>query len=203
MYIPHAFRWEDGAGKIAFMQRYSFATLVTCVNERPVATQLPFMVYEKEQQLWLSSHLAAANEQAAHLAGQTALVIFSQPHAYISPIHYNKRESVPTWDYLAVHAYGEARIITEEAGKMAVLEKMIDCYDQPYREQWNTLPDKFKTGMLNELTAFEIAVTELQGQQKLSQNKTTEERSRIITHLEHSSDSTEQELAGYIRNIPS
>ncbi|WP_257088050.1 FMN-binding negative transcriptional regulator [Sphingobacterium sp. E70] len=53
------------------------------------------------------------------------MVIFSEPHAYISPMHYDKEESVPTWDYIAVHAYGTARIINNEDEKTEVLEQMI------------------------------------------------------------------------------
>lgn len=142
------------------------------------------------------------NEQAKYIETNTSLVIFSEPHAYISPKHYDKRESVPTWDYIAIHAYGRARIIEDEMAKLKGLEQMIHFYEQDYMEQWQGLSDKFKMGMMQGIVAFEIEVTDLQGQQKLSQNKTVKERERIIQQLEKSTDSVQKDLAPFIRNLP-
>ncbi|NII28545.1 FMN-binding negative transcriptional regulator [Pseudoflavitalea sp. X16] len=201
MFIPNAFKFEDTAGKIAFMKRYSFATIVTCKDQMPIATQLPFVVDESAGSLRLCAHLAAANEQAKYIETNTSLVIFSEPHAYISPKHYDKRESVPTWDYIAIHAYGRARIIEDEMAKLKALEQMIHFYEQDYMEQWQGLSDKFKKGMMQGIVAFEIEVTDLQGQQKLSQNKTVKEREKIIQQLEKSTDSVQKDLAPFIRNL--
>ncbi|MCH5720029.1 FMN-binding negative transcriptional regulator [Niabella hibiscisoli] len=129
------------------------------------------------------------------------LFFFSEPHAYISPAHYDKKESVPTWDYVAVHAYGTAKIIEEEQEKMQLLEQMIGFYEPGYQEQWNSLTDKFKSGMLKGIVAFEIEVTELQGQKKLSQNKTSVERQRIVAQLQQSNQGVERDIAGYINEL--
>lgn len=200
MYIPKAFEFKNTADKIAFMRRYSFATIITCIDNIPVATQLPFIIDDSSGKLLLRSHFAMANEQAHHIEDNTSLVIFSEPHAYISPSHYDKRESVPTWDYIAVHAYGKARLLEDEASKLQVLEQMITFYERGYMEQWNSLPDKFKTGMMRGIAAFELEVSDLQGQKKLSQNKTEAERERIIHHLEENGDNTAKDLAIYIKN---
>jgi transcriptional regulator len=130
-----------------------------------------------------------------------SLIIFSEPHAYISPKHYDKRESVPTWDYIAIHAYGKARIIDDEQSKLKALEQMIDFYEQHYMTQWQGLSEKYKTGVMRGIVAFEIEVTDLQGQQKLSQNKSAIERERIIQHLEQNGDSMEKDLVPFIRNL--
>lgn len=183
------------------MKQYSFATIISSVNARPVATHLPFTMDDSSGKLLLLSHFAKANPQAAAVAGQVSLVIFSEPHAYISPTHYDKNESVPTWDYIAVHAYGTARLLEEDAQKLALLERTIDYYEKSYRAQWDSLSDKFKTGMIQGIVAFELEVTELQGQHKLSQNKTNEERRRIITQLEQSNSGTERDLALYIKKL--
>ena len=107
------------------MKQYSFATIVTMNGNIPVATQLPFHISDSAEKLLLSSHFALANEQAKYIGDNTSLVIFSEPHAYISPVHYDKKESVPTWDYMAVHAYGKAKIVTDENEVIKVLERMI------------------------------------------------------------------------------
>lgn len=201
MYIPNAFKFENLADKIAFMKRYSFATIVTCKDQIPIATQLPFVVNDGSGGLSLSGHFAIANEQAKYIEANTSLVIFAEPHAYISPKHYNKKESVPTWDYISIHAYGRAKIIKEEASKLKALEQMITFYEQSYMEQWQDLSEKFKKGMMQGIVAFEMEVTSLQGQQKLSQNKMEEERERIIQHLEKGTNNMEKELAPFIRNL--
>ncbi len=183
------------------MKQYSFATIITVKDHIPLATQLPFVVDDRSGKLVLSSHFALANEQAKYIEANTSLVIFTEPHAYISPVHYDKRESVPTWNYMAVHAYGKAKITGDEAAKIRLLEQMIQFYEKDYLQQWSSLSDKFKTGMMKGIVAFELEVTDLQGQKKLSQNKTEAERKRIVEHLEKSENTVEKGIADYIRKL--
>ncbi|WP_316748628.1 FMN-binding negative transcriptional regulator [Pedobacter gandavensis] len=201
MYIPKQFGFEEKAEKIAFMKQYSFATIVTDKDGLPIATQLPFIITDSNGDLVLTAHFALANEQAKYIGENTSLVIFSAPHAYISPVHYDKVESVPTWDYVTVHAYGKAKIVQEEAAKMKALEHMILFYEPGYLEQWDSLSDKFKKGMIRGIVAFDLKVNDLQAQKKISQNKTEIERRRIADHLEKSEDSAEKAIADYIRKI--
>ncbi|WPR76252.1 FMN-binding negative transcriptional regulator [Algoriphagus sp. NG3] len=201
MYTPNHFRFKDNAEKIAFMKQYSFATIITVKENLPIATQLPFFIDNSSDRLILSSHFAVANEQSRYIEANTSLVIFTEPHAYISPVHYDKRESVPTWDYIAVHAYGKAKVVVEEAAKIKALEQMIKFYEKDYLRQWDSLPDKFKKGMMRGIVAFELEITELQGQKKLSQNKTEVERKRIMEHLEKSENTTEKEIADCMKKM--
>ncbi len=186
---------------VAFMKKYSFATIVTMKDNIPVATQLPFWIDDSDSGLRLISHFALANEQAKYIEENTSLVIFSEPHAYISPAHYDKKESVPTWDYMAVHAYGKAKIIAGENAVAGVLEQMIRFYEPGYLQQWESLTDKYKKGMMKGIVAFEIEVVDLQGQKKLSQNKTAAERQRISEHLEKSENTVETAIAQHIREL--
>lgn len=201
MYIPHHFKFEDEKEIIAFMKQYSFATIITVNGDIPVATQLPFFIDDSTDRLVLSSHFAIANEQTKYIEENISLVIFSEPHAYISPTHYDKLESVPTWDYIAVHAYGKAKIIKDEVAKLKALEQMIQFYEKDYLGQWASLSDKFKNGMMRGIVAFELEVTDLQGQKKLSQNKTETERQRIIKQFENSSNTVERDIASYIKDL--
>jgi len=200
MYIPRTFEFDNPAEKIAFMKQYSFAVIITSRDNIPVATHLPFFIDDSSGKLILSSHFARANEQAGYIENNTSLIIFSEPHAYISPAHYNKHESVPTWDYISVHAYGTAKILESEESKLRVLQEMITFYDKNYIAQWNSLSDKFKINMMKGIVAFEIEVTDLQGQKKLSQNKSAGEREKIVEHLEKSKDGVENTLGRYIKN---
>lgn len=184
---------------VAFMKQYSFATIVTQKDQVPVATQLPFVVDDSTGKLVLKAHFAAANEQAKYIAQNTSLVIFAEPHAYISPVDYDKKESVPTWNYIAVHAYGKATILTDEMAVGKAMEQMIMQYEPGYLAQWNGLSDKYKTGMMKGVVAFEIEVTDLQGQKKVSQNKSAGERERISGRLENSGDALAAAIAREMR----
>ena len=201
MYIPKSFQFSEEEDKISFIKHYSFAPLITVKNGIPIATQLPFVVTQRKDKIILSSHFSIANEQIHHLTDNTHLVLFSEPHAYISPKHYDKIESVPTWDYIAVHAYGKAVIINGVNEKIRLLEEMIQYYEPEYREQWNGLSDEFKTSMIKGIVAFEIEVTELQGQMKLSQNKNINERQRITETLDKSIHGVEKELSYYMKKL--
>ncbi|PTS94494.1 FMN-binding negative transcriptional regulator [Pedobacter sp. HMWF019] len=200
MYIPAQFKFKDQQQVIDFMQRYSFATLVTAKDQLPIATHLPFHIELREHTVVLSSHFAKANPQAQELIDRPALVIFNEPHAYIAPRNYDKQENVPTWNYISVHAYGKATILHEEIQQLELMEKMISTYDKDYLEQWASLSNSFKLKMLKGIVAFEITVNDLQAQQKLSQNKTENERKKIINDLKNSKHSTDQDLAGYMKH---
>ncbi|TDQ25623.1 FMN-binding negative transcriptional regulator [Tenacibaculum caenipelagi] len=200
MHIPSIFKFEDDKEKIAFMKKYSFATIITNKGSVPIATQLPFVVKEDSGKLVLSGHFGVANEQVKFIENNTSLVIFTEPHAYISPVHYEKNKNVPTWDYISVHAYGEAKVIHDNEKKLSAIEEMINFYEKDYQKQWSGLPEGYKNGMLRGIVAFELEVTELQGQQKLSQNRTEKEIERITEHLENSEVGTEKDLAQYIKS---
>lgn len=201
MYIPSFNSFTDRQEAINFMERYSFATIVTDVNGIPEATHLPFLVKQENDKLFLLSHFAKANPQSAQVFDKMSLVIFTEPHAYISPKHYEKEENVPTWNYIAVHAYGKARIIEDEDKKAELLKHTIEYYDTGYLQQWEKLSDHFKSKMMKGIVAFEIEVTDLQAKKKLSQNRTEKEKENIIHSLEQSIDTNEREIAEYMKKL--
>lgn len=183
---------------ICFMQRYSFATIITASDNRPMATHLPFVVVEMGEDIVLRAHFANANPQWQTISDQQVLVIFSEPHAYISPQLYDSPINVPTWNYLAVHAYGQGRLVVAESETLAILEQTIHYYEADYKKQWDTLPDDYKKRLQNGIVAFEIIVKDLQGKKKISQNKTVAERQRIAAVLSESLHSHEQDLGAYM-----
>lgn len=198
MYIPQDNQMLDRAEIIEFMRRFSFATIITFDEQKPIATHLPFLVEEREQQLVLISHLALENEQWKTFAEQTCLVIFSEPHAYISPSLYDKELNVPTWNYLAVHAYGKAKIIEDASQIRSILNQTVHHYEEAYVAQWNRLPEEYKTRLSKGIVAFEMKVTDLQAKKKISQNKTTAEQNRITDYLSKSENSAEKLIGAYM-----
>ena len=199
MYIPKNFLATDQAEIVAFMQRHSFATIVTAQAGGPVAAHLPFVVTAHRGTVRLASHFARANPQWQEVEAGPVLVIFSEPHAYISPKHYDQALSVPTWNYVAVHAYGQARVISDVARTLDVLETTIFTYEPDYQQQWAQMPAEYKAKMAQGVVAFDITVTDLQAKKKLSQNKSVVEQQRIIAALAQSEDGAARELASYMR----
>src|SRR5690606_5706838 len=108
MYSPAAFQVENRETLIDFMRQHNFATIITQADGVPHATQMPVIFREDGGSHGkLVSHLARANPQWRHLenAGEI-LVLFTGPHAYISPAWYTTTPAVPTWNYTAVQVYG-------------------------------------------------------------------------------------------------
>ncbi|MEO6330539.1 MAG: FMN-binding negative transcriptional regulator [Ginsengibacter sp.] len=201
MYIPTINSLTDRDEIVAFMKQFSFATIITSRHNLPVATHLPFLVTTKDNNIILISHFAKANQHWAEIENNKALIIFSEPHAYISPKNYDKELNVPTWNYISIHAYGHGKLITETDKVFKVLEATINNYESSYKHQWETLPEDYKLKMLKGIVAFEIVVTDLQAKKKLSQNRTVGEQQKIITSLLKSTDSNEQLIAGYMMKL--
>src|SRR5689334_19249356 len=104
MYIPKYYKIEDVKEMVDFMKIYNFATIITSENDIPLATHLPFVIETREDKIVLVSHFAKANKQFENIERKNTLVIFTEPHAYISPSHYEKDLNVPTWNYVSIHA---------------------------------------------------------------------------------------------------
>lgn len=186
MYIPRLNQMADIDTMIAFMEKNNFAILISAVDSVPMATQLPFTITGSGDNLRLRCHFAKANPHWKSISQGEILVVFSGPHAYISPTHYDAFESVPTWNYMTVHAHGKARLIdfsAEPEALEAMLIEMIDAHEPNYKNQWDQLSQRYKDGMKQGIVGVEIDVTRLEGKAKLSQNKTFPEQERIAESL--------------------
>jgi transcriptional regulator len=195
MYIPKHYLTTDKEEILNFIKTYSFATIITVQDNFPTATHLPFVISETEEEIILTSHFAKANSQWTQITDNNILVIFTEPHAYISPKHYDSEINVPTWNYIAIHVYGKGKIITEQDKSFAVLDTMINNFEKEYKTQWNKLPINYKTKMLAGIITFQIVVTDIQAKKKLSQNKKETERQKIISAFEKSYDGNEKTIA--------
>ncbi|MCW5880542.1 MAG: GNAT family N-acetyltransferase [Anaerolineae bacterium] len=204
MYVPPAFREDDVDILVAFMRAHSFISLVSVLDGAPVASHIPIVVDAAEGQVSLSGHLAKANPQWRAFDGRASLAIFSGPHAYISPSLYEKRESVPTWNYIAAHATGVPRIVTradDPAAIEAMLAAMIQQYEAAYQIQWDSLPATFRDSMLKGIVAFTMPVTRLEGKYKLSQNRSPADQRNVATALLASDDPTVAGVGAAMRRI--
>ena len=200
MYIPKINLATDQEEIIAFMKRFSFATIITSKDNIPTATHLPFIISIKEDQIVLTSHFAKANDHWKDIETNNILVIFTEPHAYISTKHYDKELNVPTWNYISVHAYGKGKLITESEIVYRILENTIENYETEFLKQWNGFSTEYKSKMANGIVAFEIIVYDLRAKNKLSQNRSATEKQKIIDTLKISNDTNEQLIADYMKH---
>lgn len=201
MYVPKHFEESDKKTLLKFMREFNFATLVNFSKNKPWATHLPFIVLEDGDEIILKAHMAKANPQWKNMQKpDEVLVIFQEPHAYISPSLYENKVSVPTWNYIAVHAYGVPHLYSTTEEKITLLELSFQHFESKFKEQWDTLPDDYRNDLLSGIVAFEIKVTNLDGKFKLSQNRTEGDRERIISNLSSTTDKTKTDIAGYMKD---
>jgi transcriptional regulator len=191
VYIPEFNRQEDRSAALAFMRANPFAILVSTIDGLPFATHLPLLVDEVADQVVVRGHMATANPHWKSMQGGTeSLIIFHGPHAYISPSLYEIRESVPTWNYAAVHVYGASTVFSDEVGLREILHRMINTFESSYMAQWSELNAEYQSRMMKHIIGFEIKVTRLEAKFKLSQNRTRGEQARVMASLNQSKDST-------------
>jgi transcriptional regulator len=198
MYIPPHFAAEDRAELVALMRAHPFATLITVGDDgAPNANHLPFMVTADGERLRLDAHVARANPAWRQL-DRDVLVLFHGPHAYVSPSLYEHGPAdarVPTWNYVAVHAAGRARILDAAAAE-ALLERLVAENEGPRAAPW---PVDMKTparqALLAAIVAFSVDVTRLEGKLKLSQNRAPGDRRRVQEAHAAGAHPDERELA--------
>ena len=191
MYIPEFNRQEDRSTILAFLRANPFAILVTTAEGVPFATHLPLLIDEAGDQIVVQGHMARANAHWKSMKeSEESLVIFHGPHAYISPSLYEIRESVPTWNYAAVHVYGQPRLFSDEEFLKATLHRMITTFDSSYMAQWSDLNEQYRSRMMKHIVGFEIRAKRLEAKFKLSQNRTKGEQARVIECLKQSKDSS-------------
>jgi transcriptional regulator len=184
MYSPKFNQVADRSILIEAMRAYSFAILFgpQSTQDAPsqfAATHLPLVVKDEGEHGLLEGHFAKANRHWQVLAGRETLVVFPGPHSYVSPTNYTEELSVPTWNYIAIHAYGTMQLVEDEAGKGVLLANLIDANEPAYAERWHAMPDGFRRTMLAGIVGFRIPIARIEGKFKISQNRAPEERRNV------------------------
>jgi transcriptional regulator len=206
VYLPPAFTETRREALVAHIERHDFGMLVTHGAAGLIASQIPFLVDERDGGLVLQCHLARANPQLADLEGAAeALAVFAGPHAYISPSWYEAVPAVPTWNYATVHAYGPARRIEDAGWLRELVRRLSERHEAGEAAQghlpWrmDDLPEPYVQSMLNGIVGIEIAVARIEGKFKLSQNRPAGDRPRIIAALERRADADSHAVADLMR----
>jgi transcriptional regulator len=199
MYTPKFNQVSDRGLLIEAMRDYPFAILFGPAGDLR-ATHLPLLVKDEGEHGTLLGHFARANDHWSSLSGREALAVFPGPHSYVSPSLYTEPLSVPTWNYIAIHAFGALELIQDEAGRTHLVEELIQAHEPAYLDRWRTMPEGYRRSMLAGIMGFRIPIARIEGKFKLSQNRAPEERRNVQSAHAAGSDD-QRELARWMERL--
>lgn len=197
MWVPSRFREDDRETLHDWIEANDFALLVSADAQGvPTATHLPFLLdRDRGPHGTLIAHMARANPHWRSLGGE-ALVVFSGAHAYISPSWYEDQVTVPTWNYVAVHAVGRPVLVEERDALLEMVGRLTRRHESRVGSPW-TLERAAPVleSELRGIVGFEIGITRLEGKRKLNQNRSAADQRGVIRALRASSDPQERAIA--------
>jgi transcriptional regulator len=202
LYTPSLFRVEDPAQARALMRRHPFAIVVSSGAAGLEATHLPLLVRDEPLPFGsIIGHMARANPHWQEIEDRELLVVFTGDHAYVSPGWYAKPDvNVPTWSYVAVHAYGRARAIHEPGRLRAILDEMVARFEAPLEKPWRGADDKIER-LLGAIVGFEITIERLEAKMKVGQNRDPDDRAAAAAVLAGRPDEGSRAIAAWMREL--
>jgi transcriptional regulator len=205
MYNPAAFAETRPDTLHAFMRANPLGVLVTASADGPTATHLPLFLDPSGQ--LLRCHMARANPQWRELeTGGRALAIFTGPDHYVTPNWYpSKREHgkvVPTWNYAAVHATGNARLFDDTVSLLRHLNELTDTHEAGFTEPWAVAdaPADYVEGLTRAIVGVEISIDRLEGKWKVNQNRSVQDQEGVIAGLDALRSHASLEMASLMRD---
>lgn len=192
------YRSDDRELCNSLIDEIGFGMVFAATPEGPRVAHTPLLLAEGGA---VQFHLARNNALARHLDGATALIVVNGPDAYVSPRWYANRDTVPTWDYVALELEGRVRCM-DDAGLEAFLHAAILKHEgrlegAPWLAAESS--EKVWSGLFRGIIGFELEVQAIRPTLKLSQNKSADERARIAQGLEGAGHSA---IARLVRDVP-
>jgi transcriptional regulator len=205
MYVPPAFKDNDLESIRATIRAARLANLVTATADGPIATPLPLFLNETEGEHGvLYGHMAKGNPQWRSAPIGEALAIFMGPDAYVTPSWYvTKQETgkvVPTWNYIAVHAYGPVEFFQEPERLLDAVTRLTNIHEKPRAEPWTVsdAPADFIASQLRGIVGVRIPVSRFEAKRKMSQNRPEADRIGVAAGLGASEKPQDREVAPLI-----
>lgn len=208
MYIPKHFEVTDIAIMHDLIRAHPLGTIITYTDNVLNANHIPLYLIDAQPCGILHGHIARANPLLDHLNPDLeVLVVFNGPNAYISPSWYaSKQESgkvVPTWNYVAVHAYGKLKVIDDVDWLLTQLHHLTEHNEKHFAEPWavSDAPKDFTDKLLANIIGIEITVTKLIGKWKVSQNQPQQNRNSVVAGLNTTHAVEACKMAEYVENF--
>ncbi|NND79944.1 MAG: FMN-binding negative transcriptional regulator [Maribacter sp.] len=201
MYIPHHYKNENIDEVKDFLIKNSFGILVNQVDGKPWATHIPLELdIDEDGNDILISHISKVNPQWKFFEENSeVLCIFNGPHSYVSSSWY-KEEEVPTWNYIAVHVYGQIKILSEEK-VLASMHKLVTKYEANSKNPISVASLSKKTmRQIKGVVGFQIKITKIQAAYKLSQGR-EHDHPNIISELKEQRNHGSKEIARHMKKL--
>ncbi|MET0964429.1 MAG: FMN-binding negative transcriptional regulator [Noviherbaspirillum sp.] len=205
MYIPTSFQESELHFLHETMRATRLANLVIATADGPVASPLPLLLDDTEGPHGvLYGHVSRANPQWRQAVLGEALAIFMGPDAYVSPSFYPSKQQtgkvVPTWNYIAVHAYGPIEFFHDAERLLRLVTRLTDMHEGRRAQPWavSDAPADYIASQLKGIVGFRLPISRLEGKRKMSQNRSAEDRAGVAAGLAGSPDAMEKIVARLI-----
>ena len=202
MYTPNEFKPNNIEEVKKFIFDNSFGILLNQIDGSITGTHIPLELdIDTDGKDILFGHLSKANPQSQHLKdGDEVLAIFNGPHTYVSSSWYEK-ENAPTWNYIAVHVYGQIKILDDKT-LMTCLRKLVNKHEKASQNPISL--DDMSEQTLNQvrgILGFYIEINDIQATYKLSQNRNNTDYQNIIFELKKTKNPHSVEIAELMKTI--
>jgi transcriptional regulator len=204
LYTPASFQEQRPSVLHEFIRMHPLATVISQDAETLKVSHMPVLIGSDSPQLKLVGHIVRKDPQCESLLQrQQILLIFQGPSAYVTPSLYEDPVSIPTINYIAVHAKGDSRAVDNPSCTLEHLKALVQHYEGTASGSWSMshLPEEFVTDMLGKVMAFEVTVTAIQGKFKLSQNRTAVDQRRVMEAFTREPCSASAEIAAWMRQL--
>lgn len=187
LYVPRTFEPGDRAIASRLMHDHPFATLLTPGDPEPHLSHVPLLLQPScEPHGCLIGHVARANPHWRRFADAESIAVFHGPHAYVSPAWYaDPAAMVPTWNYATVHAHGAIDVVDDPLESRRILQALVHRFESPRDVPWTlAMPEARLEALVGAIVAFRMRIRRIDAKLKLSQNRSRDDRSRVIAALE-------------------
>lgn len=203
MYIPKLFKMDDHAEIFDFIRQNSFGILIISDNNVPIASHIPIeLEFTAENEPILRGHVSKANPHALLFEkNPQALIIFTGAHTYVSSSWY-AQENVSTWNYTAVHVYGQIQLLSEDE-LLESVGKLTKKYESGVEKPLfvSDMSPEMVRKQIKGIAGFELKIEDIQAKAKLSQNRNEEDYKNIVEKLEETPDFQAKEVARLMRQV--
>ncbi len=209
MYLPPHFKEERLDILQEAIRTSRLASLVTMTPAGMVASHIP-LLYDPDPSPYgtLRGHVARANMQWRDSQSEIeALAIFAGPEAYISPAWYPTKKAdgkvVPTWNYVAVHAYGRIAFFDDHERLLAIVTGLTNSHEGKRTDPWavSDAPSDYIRARLKGIVGFAMLIARIEGKWKMSQNQPAENRQGTREGLEREGAAAEQDVAALMSEL--
>ena len=188
MYNLPSYQEKDQKIVLEFIHQHPFAFITGCdENNKPVATQIPVFIEDRNEKLYLSGHMMKQTDHhKAFEKNPNVLCVFTGNHTYVSASWYADPHQASTWNYMSVHVKGQLRFLGEDS-LVEVLRKTSLHFENGNNASstvYDNLPEDYRNHLIKAIVAFEVTVESIDNVFKLSQNRDKESYQHIIDKLE-------------------